>query len=66
MKRKRFSDEQIIGILRDHEAGAKAGDVTRKHGISEAALYIWKAKFGGIDASDARRPGHVCYAPKND
>jgi len=55
MKRKRFSEEQIIGILREHEAGAKAGDVARKHGISEATLYNWKAKFGGMDVSDARR-----------
>ena len=50
-----FTEEQIIGILREHEAGAKAGDVARKHGISEATLYNWKAKFGGMDVSDARR-----------
>ena len=55
MKRNRFSEEQIIGILREHEAGAKAGDLARKHGISEATLYNWKAKFGGMDASDAKR-----------
>jgi len=55
MKRKRFTEEQIIGILREHEAGGKAGDVARKHGISEATLYNWKAKFGGMDVSDARR-----------
>lgn len=55
MKRNRFSEEQIIVILREHEAGAKAGDIARKHGISEATLYNWKAKFGGMDASDAKR-----------
>ena len=55
MKRKRFTEKQIIGILREHEAGAKAGDLARKHSISEATLYNWKAKFGGMDVSDARR-----------
>jgi putative transposase len=55
MKRKRFSEEQIIGILREHEAGAKAADLARKHGVSEATLYNWKAKYGGMDVCDARR-----------
>ena len=55
MKRKRFTEEQIIGILREQEAGAKTADLARKHGVSEATLYNWKAKFGGMDVSDARR-----------
>ena len=55
MKRKRFTEEQIIGILREQEAGAKTADLARKHGVSEATLYNWKAKFGGMDVSDAKR-----------
>ena len=55
MKRKRFSEEQIIGVLKEHEAGAKTGDLCRKHGISEATFYNWKSKFGGMDVSEARR-----------
>jgi putative transposase len=55
MKRSRFSEEQIISILREHEAGAKTADVARRHGISEATLYNWKSKFGGMDVSDAKR-----------
>jgi putative transposase len=55
MKRKRFTEEQIIGILREQEAGAKLGDLARKHGVSETTLDNWKAKFGGIDVSDAKR-----------
>ena len=55
MQRKRFSEEQIIGILREQEAGAKAADLGRKHGMSEATLYNWKAKYGGMDVSEAKR-----------
>lgn len=55
MKRKRFTQEQIIAVLREHEAGVKTGDLARRHGISEATLYNWKAKFGGMDVSDPER-----------
>ncbi len=55
MKRKRFTEEQIIAILRESEAGAKAADLARKHAISEGTFYNWKAKFGGMDVSDAKR-----------
>ena len=55
MKGSRFSEEQIIGILREQEVGATTADVCRKHGISEATFYKWKAKFGGLDVSDAKR-----------
>jgi putative transposase len=55
MKRKRFLEEQIIAVLKEHEAGMKTGDLARKHGISEATLYNWKAKYGGMDVSDAKR-----------
>jgi len=55
MKRKRFTEEQIIGVLREQEAGAKVADLCRRHGISDATFYNWKAKFGGMDVSDAKR-----------
>ena len=55
MRGSRFKEEQIIAILREQEAGAATADVCRKHGISSATFYKWKAKFGGMDVSDARR-----------
>jgi putative transposase len=55
MKRKRFSEEQIIGVLKEHEAGVKTGDLCRKHGISEATFYNWKSKYGGLEVSEAKR-----------
>ena len=55
MKRKRHTEEQIIAILKEHEAGIKTADLCRKHGISEATFYNWKSKFGGMDVSEAKR-----------
>lgn len=55
MKGSRFKEEQIIGILREQEAGAKTADVCRKHGISSATFFKWKSKYGGLEVSDARR-----------
>ena len=53
--KKRFSEEQIIRVLKEHEAGAKTAELCRRHGISEATFYNWKAKFGGMDVSDAKK-----------
>ena len=55
MKRKRFSEEQIIEILRMHGAGAKPADLCGQHGISEATLYNWRSRYGGLQVSDAKR-----------
>ena len=55
MKRSRFSDEQIIGVLKEQEAGAATADVCRRHGISGATFYKWKAKFGGLEVTEAKR-----------
>ena len=55
MKRSRFTEEQIIGILREQEAGAATAEVCRRHGVSSATFYKWKAKVGGLDVSEARR-----------
>ena len=55
MKRNRFTDEQIIGILKEHEAGTPVSELCRKRGVSDASIYKWKAKFGGMDVSEAKR-----------
>lgn len=55
MKKSRFTDEQIIGVLQEHERGAKIADLCRKHGITETTFHRWKKKFGGLQVSDARR-----------
>ena len=57
MKRKRFSEEQIISVLGEHEAGAQSGDLARKYGVSEATLYNWEVKYSGLDVSEKRLEG---------
>ena len=55
MRKSRFSEEQIIGVLKEHQAGLSAAEICRKHGISDATFYTWRAKYGGIEVSDAKR-----------
>jgi putative transposase len=55
MTRKRFSEEQIAGILKEQEAGVSVSELCRKHGVSDASIYNWKAKYGGLEVSEAKR-----------
>lgn len=55
MRKSRFSEEQIIGILKEHQAGMPATELCRKHGVSDATFYKWRSKFGGMEVSDAKR-----------
>ena len=55
MRRSRFTDEQIIGILKEHESGVPVAELCRKHGVSDASIYKWKAKYGGMEVSEAKR-----------
>jgi putative transposase len=55
MKRSRFTEDQIIGILKEQEAGVSVADLCRKHGVSNASIYKWKARYGGMDVSEAKR-----------
>ena len=55
MRKSRFSEEQIIGILKEHQAGLSAADLCRKHGVSDATFYKWRSRFGGMEVSDAKR-----------
>ena len=57
--KKRFTEEQIIKILKEHEGGKRAVDIVREHGISEQTFYRWKSKFGGMDVSEAKRLRHL-------
>ena len=55
MKKSRFSEDQIIGVLKEHQAGIPTAELCRKHGISEATFYNWRSRYGGMEVSDARR-----------
>jgi putative transposase len=55
MKRSKFTEEQIIGVLKEHQAGLSAAELCRKHGISDATFYNWRSKFGGMEVSEAKR-----------
>jgi putative transposase len=55
MKKSRFSEEQIIGVLKEHQAGIAVAEICRKHGISDATFYTWRSKYGGLEVSDAKR-----------
>jgi putative transposase len=55
MKHKRFSEEQIIGVLKEHEAGGRVDELCRRHGVSTATFYTWRKKYAGMEASDAKR-----------
>ena len=55
MKKSRYTEEQIIGILKEHQAGMSAADICRKHGVSDATFYNWRSKYGGMEVSDARK-----------
>ena len=59
MKHKRFSEEQIIGILKEHEAGAPMADLVRRYGVSQTSLYRWRSKYGGMEVSEAKRLRHL-------
>ena len=62
MKRKRYTEEKVITILKEHEAGASAADLSRRYGVAEGRVYRWKAKFGGVEVSDTKRLRVRCRA----